>query len=228
MKTNIYEFKKEISKIQLKQLPYAYMLALNDTAFQAMRAGKKEMKASFNNPIKAYLPRNVIVFKATKNPDIDKMFARVDLENFGNKGQAVYDIMKPHIEGGDRKQKRSERQLGGVGAWFYPSRHADRDRYGNIKPSQYTKMLSDVGAQFDPKQNTKRKRKQYFPIMRGGKKIIMRKRTKAEAPKPFLVQGSKPTYSKRFDFYGAIKKTVEQNWAKNMTKAWARAMKTAR
>ena len=186
---------------------------------------KKEMKASFESPIKAYLPRNILVWKADRKHGIDKMFARVGLENFGNKGQAVYDIMKPHIFGGERKQKRSERQLGG---WFYPSIHADRDRYGNVKPAQYSKMLSDLQSQGPGGINTKDKRKQYFPVIRGGKKIIMRRRTKAETPKPFIVQGRKPMYSKRFDFYGAIEKTVEKNWSDNMAKAWARAMKTAR
>ena len=225
MTTNIYEFKKAINKVQLKQLPYAYATALNNKAFQAMREAKKELKDSFVSPIVPYLHRNVLVWKADRKHGIDNMFARVGLENFGNKGEAVYDIMKPHIFGGERKMKRHEQRLGG---WFYPSIHAPRDRYGNIPGSQYSKMLSDLQAQGPGGHNTKKKPKHYFSIKRGNEQMIMRKRTKAEAPKPFIVQGRKPMYSKRFDFYGSIKKTVEQNWKKNMAKAWDHAMRTAR
>lgn len=225
--TNIHEFKRQLKKTHRKQLPYGYQLALNDTAFQAMRATKKHMRAVFKKPIVPYIPAGITVLKAKKNKDIDKMFARVDLEDFGDKGQARRDIMKPHIEGGTRRQKKAERLFLSSGRYLYPGRNAARDRYGNLHTAKIVKAISDIGRNVDAGQNTKRKKKKYFAVSTNKQKTIIMQRN-GNTVTPFMVEGRKPQYKKRFMFYEVITKTVRKNFANNMNKGLRRAMKTAR
>ncbi len=82
--TNIHEFKRQLKKVQRKQLPFAYQEALNDTAFQAMRAAKKHMRETFERPIVGYIPKGITVQKAVKNKNLDQMMARVVLLNILN------------------------------------------------------------------------------------------------------------------------------------------------
>ena len=45
---------------------------------------------------------------------------------------------------------------------------------------------------------------------------------------PFMVEGRKPTYKRRFMFYEVIEKTVKKNFRRNMDRAMRQAMKTAK
>jgi hypothetical protein len=225
--TNIHDYKRTLKRAQRKQLPFAYMLALNSTAKQAWRATRKSMRESFNRPIESYLVSGVLYQQAEKNKDIDRMFARVYIEDFGDKGQARKSIMKPHIEGGDRRQKKSERLMLGPGRYHYPGRSAARNRFGNLHTAQIVKAISDVGRNTDATQNTKRKKKRYFAINTRKQKTIIMQRN-GNSVTPFLVEGRKPTYKKRFMFYEVIEKTVNKNFRRNMDRAMRQAMKTAK
>ena len=225
--TNIHDYKRTLKRAQRKQLPFAYMLALNSTAFQAMKATRKSMRESFSKPIAPYLVKGIVYQKAKKDKDINRMFARVDLEDFGDKGQPRKSLMKPHIEGGTRRQKKAEHLMLGPGRYFYPGRSAPRDRYGNLKASQIVKAISDVGRNTDAAQNTKRKKKKYFAINTRKQKTMIMQRN-GNSVTPFMVEGRKPTYKKRFMFYEVIEKTVKKNFRRNMDRAMRQAMKTAK
>jgi hypothetical protein len=222
--TNIHQFKRTLKRVQLKKLPEAYKGALNDTAYKAMMATKKHMRAVFDKPIEKYIVSGIVYQKAEANTDIDKMFARIDMEDFGNKGQARKSIMKPHIEGGDRRQKRSERLMLGPGRYFYPGRSAPRNRFGNVKQAQIVKAISDVGRASDATQNTKRKKKKYFAINTRKQKTIIMERN-GNSVTPFLVEGRKPTYKKRFMFYEVIEKSVKKNFQRSMDRNMRYQMK---
>jgi len=221
VRTNVKGFKKQLSRIQRKELPFALSMALNDTAEEAMYDTRKLMRDSFDGPIKQYLVTGIRYERANRKDGIDRMFARVDIDNFGNKGEPRRDIMKPHIEGGDRRQKKSEKLLLGPGRYLYPGRNAPRDKkFGNLKPSQIVKAISDIGRNFDPAQNTKskRKKKKYFAInTRRQRTIIMERNGKNVTP--FMVEGAKPSYRKRFDFYGGVQRSADKNFNKHMGKA---------
>lgn len=217
VRPNIRQFKKQLNKVHRKQIPYAFFQALNDTAFDAMRDTKKHMRAVFKKPIVPYIPAGIKVLKAKRNKDIDKMLARVDLEDFGDKGQARRDIMKPHIEGGTRRQKKAERLFLSSGRYLYPGRNAARDRYGNLHTAKIVKAISDIGRNVDSGQNTKRKNKKYFAVSTNKQKTIIMQRN-GNTVTPFMVEGRKPFYSKRFDFYGAIERSVRQHFNDNMSK----------
>ena len=230
IRSDLKSFKKQLTKVHRKQIPFAFFRALNDTAKDAMLDTRQLMRDSFKKPIKKYLVSGILYEKAKLNKkDINKMIARVDLEDFSNKGQPRRDIMKPHIEGGDRRQKKSERLLLGPGRYLYPSRSTARDDYGNIKAARIVKAISDIGKNFDPAQNTKskRKKKKYFAInTRRQRTIIMERNGKNVTP--FMVEGSKPTYRKRFDFYGGVQRSVNKNFGNNMRKRLAEGIRNAK
>jgi len=222
--TNIHDYKRTLKRAQRKKLPEAYERALNDTAFKAMAAARKHMRAVFDKPIEKYLVSGILVEKAKQDKDIDKMFARIDMEDFGNKGQARKSIMKPHIEGGDRRQKRSERLMLGPDRYFYPGRSALRNKFGNVKQAQIVKAISDVGRANDATQNTKRKKKKYFAINTNKQRTIIMQRN-GNSVTPFLVEGRKPTYKKRFMFYEVIEKAINKNFKRSMDRNMRYVMK---
>jgi hypothetical protein len=224
--TNINEFKRQLKKVHRKQVPFAYFQALNATAFQAMKDTRKLMRESFSKPIHPYLVKGIVYQKANyeDRKNINKMFARVDIEDFGDKGQPRRDIMRPHIDGGSRRQKKAEHLLLGTGRYFYPARNAETNRYGNLKPNQIGKAISDIGRNVDSKQNTKRKKKQFFAINTNKQRTIIMRRSGGTAT-PFMVEGRKPQYKKRFDFYGGVRQSVRKNFNKNMERSLRRAIK---
>ena len=222
--TNIHDYKRTLKRAQRKKLPEAYERALNDTAFKAMAAARKHMRAVFDKPIEKYLVSGILVEKAKQDKDIDKMFARIDMEDFGDKGQARKSIMKPHIEGGDRRQKKSERLMLGPGRYHYPGRSAARNRFGNLHTAQIVKAISDVGRNTDATQNTKRKKKKYFAINTNKQRTIIMQRN-GNSVTPFLVEGRKPTYKKRFMFYEVIEKAINKNFKRSMDRNMRYVMK---
>lgn len=222
--TNIHDYKRTLKRAQRKKLPEAYERALNDTAFKAMAAARKHMRAVFDKPIEKYLVSGILVEKAKQDKDIDKMFARIDMEDFGDKGQARKSIMKPHIEGGDRRQKKSERLMLGPGRYHYPGRSAARNRFGNLHTAQIVKAISDVGRNTDSAQNTKRKKKKYFAINTNKQRTIIMQRN-GNSVTPFLVEGRKPTYKKRFMFYEVIEKAINKNFKRSMDRNMRYVMK---
>ena len=225
--TNIHEFKRQLKKVQRKQLPFAYQEALNDTAFQAMRAAKKHMRETFERPIVGYIPKGITVQKAVKNKNIDQMMARVDLEDFGDKGQARRDIMKPHILGGTRRQKKAEHLFVGSGRYLYAGIDAPRNKFGNLKNSEIVKAISDIGRNTDAKQNTRRRKKRYFAINTNKQRTIIMQR-EGNTATPFMVEGRKPQYRKRFQFYEVIMETAKNKFPRNMTRRLRKAVKDPR
>jgi hypothetical protein len=235
LSVNLGEYKKKLNKIQKEQLPFAYMRALNDTAYEGMQSARKAMISSFSTPISPYFKSGVIYQKASYpkggrgKADVEKMFALVGIEDYGDKGQPRYDQLKPHIFGGTRGQKKTERNILGPGRFFYPGRNTGRNKLGNIPTAQIVKANMDLGSSPLPGQQTKNKRKQYFLIQNKKQRLmIMRRPTKQAQPIPFMVEGRKPTYTKRYDFYGVVDKVISRRFNKNMDFRLAEAMKKAK
>jgi len=227
--TNVHDFKRQLKRVERRHVPFAYFQALNKTAFQAMKDTRKLMRASFDRPITPYFVSGIVYQKANyeDRKSIDKMFARVDIEDYGNKGQPRRDQVKPHIEGGSRKQKKAEHLILGSGRYFYPGRTIERNKYGNLMPGHIGKAISDVGKNFDPKQNTKRKKKKYFAINTNKQRTIIMRRD-GNNVQPYMVEGRKPQYRARFDFYGGVRRSVKKNFTRNMQQSLRRAIKNAK
>jgi len=218
VRPNIKQFKKQLNKVHRKQIPFAFFRALNDTAFDAMRDTRKVLVNSFDNPIAGYLKSGVVVEKAKLgNRDIDKMVARVDIRDKSKKGQPITKLLAPHIEGGSRRQKLAERVLVGSGDYLYPARGTARNKLGNLKTAEISKAIQTINRNTDSKpQGKRKKRPPFYPINSNGRTIIMKR--KGRTGVPFMIEGRKPIYSKRFDFYGAVERSVRQHFNDNMSK----------
>jgi len=140
IRDNIKEVTKGLSSIQKKQIPFATMLALNDTAFALHRAYKKQTKQKFDNPT-----------------DFTQKAFRVDKAKKTNLIAVVYvdkkreDYMKLQVDGGIRTPKKT--------AIVIPnsSNSNDIDKYpsGNIKKGAYNKLKKNRSKYFfgKPKGN---------------------------------------------------------------------------
>ena len=218
VRPDVKRFKRALKKVHRKQIPFAFFRALNDTAFDAMKDTRKVMLDSFDIPIAKYLASGIVVQKAKLgDKNIDKMVARVDIADKSKKGQPITKLLTPHIDGGSRTQKLAERVLVGSGDYLYPARGTIRNSLGNLKTAEINKAIKVINRNVDTKPQGKRKKKPaFYPIKSKGRTIIMKRQ--GNTGTPFLIEGRKPTYRKRFDFYGAVERSVRENFNENMDK----------
>ena len=96
LKHNIDEVTKGMSSMQKKQIPFATMLALNDTAFALQKTYKAQTKQKFDNPTK-FTQTGFAVQKAKKTDLTAIVFVTEKRE----------DYMKLEIDGGVRHPKNT-------------------------------------------------------------------------------------------------------------------------
>ena len=113
VKDNIKEVQRQLSRLQRKQLPFATSMALNNTAFQAQRALKKQAPIKMDRPTK-FTVNAFQVKKSSKRNLVATVFV--------NENRA--DYLKYQIHGGTRVSKGR-----GTGV---PTRHKKLNAYGNV------------------------------------------------------------------------------------------------
>lgn len=219
IEADVKDVTRMLTRLQKKQLPFATMQAMNQTAYEARQKTVKLISRVFDNPT-PWVLKSTFYTKATKQ----NLVATVEIRDFGGKGIAGTTILNPHIDGGRRKMKRSERRFG---SYLYPGRNTKRNKYGNITAGRISKALADTKNMFDPKQNTKNKKARYFSIRSGGRIIIM-ERVNKKTVVPFLVSGRAPTYKKRLRFFEFVQKQVDKRFNTNFNRHLRRALATAR
>jgi hypothetical protein len=116
-----------------EQLPFALSKGINDLAFMIKEKESETMQRVFDRP-KPQTVRNVRVFKGNKtNPGATIAFYQIfDGDEY----------MIPEIQGGARGKKPSEKKFG---RYFVPGDGAKLDAYGNMKGSQITQIMSQLG-----------------------------------------------------------------------------------
>jgi hypothetical protein len=207
--------------------------AINDTVDDMVVSQRVEMRKVFDNPrpytLNALFPRY-----AGKRGNI--LQAGIAFREFGVKGTPAYKYLTPHIKGGPRRLKRSEKALQGIGAlsagsWTTQGRNYEKDQYGDIPGGQYTRMLAELGVQGvglgGPKSQRKARTKgdRQFGLMyrkdgrpfavaeyRGGEPVIM------------LVFTGQPNYKQRYDFYGLARRQVQTSLPKHFNRIFSRMM----
>jgi len=96
IKSNIKEVTKGLSSIQKKQVPFATMLALNDTAFALHKTYKAQTKQKFDNPT-PFTQKGFRVDKAKKTELTAVVYVDKKRE----------DYMELQVDGGTRRPKRA-------------------------------------------------------------------------------------------------------------------------
>ena len=190
--------------------------ALSDTVDDLHTRQQLEMKQVFNNPT-PYIMRGLKKRYPGGKMGQGVMKAGTYFEYFPV-GKSPEDIVKPHVFGGKRQQKRSERRISGLG--FNPGGYTimgseyPKNNSGDISGARYTQMLHQLGAlsqfarQAMPKSRQKdRKGTSYYVIRRGDVPIAIGERNGAST-RIMLVFARNVQYQKRYDYFGVGERQV--------------------
>ena len=193
----------------------AVTYAAIDTATQMKATLDNHVERKFDRPT-PYIAKRGLKVKYPRGKmgnGADK--AGVYYEFFGRSGMSPESVMKPHVFGGPRRKKASERRLGELvgdsSIWAIMGDSAPRNQYGNIPGARYSQMLSGFGlieTARSSRGSGERNRSKaatssnYFLKRKPGYYLIMERRGKS-APKPMLLLTRRtPNYKKRYDFFG--------------------------
>jgi hypothetical protein len=242
-------FGRTLTDLEKTQIPYAMTLAINDTSFQVREQWNKAMPLVFDRPTP--LTRNAVLYrKATKT----NLAADIFIRDEATKGTPPSKYLQPEVEGGPRRQKRSERWLQArglmpAGHFAVPGSAAKLDQYGNLRGGDLTKVLSALQAhpdQLSRSTDESRHRRIKREIKKQGFTTdvfaLRKKRGKLQpgvyqridlgrlgsAVKPILRFVERVTYRKRYDIFGIAHKAFNDRFAPNFRAALDRAMATAR
>jgi hypothetical protein len=210
--------RRHLTELELTQVPFATMQAINTTAFETRQRWAEVMPRIFDRPTP--LTMNAVLYRKASKA---KLEADIYIRDEAFKGTPPAKYLRAQVEGGPRHMKSFEKRLNAagilpIGMFVVPGRGAVLDRYGNIPGSQLTAILSAVGAQHDRYQNASgasRKRRrgrgkrggEYFALKtRHGKlKPGVYERIETgfgSAVRSILHFVRAPHYRKRYDIFG--------------------------
>lgn len=223
------EAKKELARIE-KQIPYATARALTFTAKAAKQDIESEMRSVFDRPTRWTL--NSLYLEAARK---DKLQARVGVKGDATRGDPPTKWLTPEVHGGTRSPKPSERALRqrGLlppGKYVLPGKGMKLDSFGNVSGPRMKSILERIGLKPQQEDGKPKNRRSVFVIRRGNQPIGIAERTGKGADKMsvILAFGRRPTYKRRLDFYRIADKAIAVNLNREMKKALAHALRTAR
>lgn len=226
---NIPEVMRYLTEVERKVLPRAHAKALTFTAEEVERAEMQAMNQAFDGMTKWTM--NALAKKSATEASQE---ASVFMKDTWSASVPASNYLTPHIRGGGRLMKKSERSLqragllGNAGYWV-PGAGANLDALGNIKGGEIRRILSQVKAGERHNWQTAKSRKrqtrkgvgQHF-IPRPGSKLRpgVYRREAGRRIVPVLIFVNQVNYRKRFDFYGVAEKTAArmfpEKWAKSL------------
>lgn len=201
---------------------------INASAYDAKYAITRELKSIIKNPT-PFTEKAVRVINAKPS----RLFADVGFLDSAGKGTAPSDYLNPLVEGGPRKQKRTEKRLklilaNGETTFLTPGPSARLNKYGNVPASKYVEVLSyfklfnETGITMNRSKNSTAKKKianKFFMVIPGVDK------TAHLSPGIYERRGrgflkifnfaKQPTYSKTYDFYKVGIEYAAQSFVKN-------------
>ncbi|AEH79164.1 hypothetical protein CN068_32590 [Sinorhizobium meliloti] len=145
IKVDLRQFNRSLTDIERKQLPYAIMLTLNETAKGGRLEVQREMDRVFDRPT-PYAKRGVVFDRASRQ----NLRAAVVVTGDRTKGGLpATAFLGPQIEGGMRTHKAFERQLVDRGLMqrnlvAVPAKRAPLDRYGNMTQGFLNRVMADL------------------------------------------------------------------------------------
>ena len=242
---NTQALKQRLGDIVERQLPFAAARALTQTAKQAQGAVRTAMNEVFDRPT-AYTLNSTFVRPATKT----RLSAQVKLKDEAAKAIPAAKYLLPQVEGGGRRQKRSEVALASAGilppGWYLvPGKSVRLDGAGNVPRSIILQIISDLRASPDvgfrsnrltkreARERGKRFRESRFFVVKPGSKAqpgIYRKIDSAfgRAAQPVFIFTAQPQYARRLNFYAVVERVVRTNFEDNFAVSLADALRTAR
>lgn len=136
----------KFSDLEIRQLPFATVGAINDALFSARDAWQQSIGQVFDRPTQLTL-NAVLYTKATKQT----LYGELYLRNEARKGTPPSRYLLPQVKGGTREDKPFEyllRKAGILGADEYvvPARGFPLDAYGNVPAGVVKTIISDLQA----------------------------------------------------------------------------------
>ncbi len=211
-----------------RQIPFVTAYALTKAMQDAQAVEYAKMQAVFDRPTR-YTLNSLYVVRAEKHN------LRAELrfkEGFG--GTPAWKYLGPQVRGGGRRHKGFERALmsAGIlkgGEYVVPGSGVKLDGHGNIPGGVITRILSALGANRDPSQNTTRRPKRsnrkrnldYF-VLRGTKApdgVYLRVGRTAS---PILIFVKAPAYSPRFPYYQTGRQVIPPAFRRHFHAGWER------
>jgi len=217
-----------LTELQRRHLPRAMLQAVERTGRYIYGALRSEASEVFDRPT-PWTIQAVQISKAT----IDRPWLSVWINDTPNKGTPGSKYLAPQIEGGERRHKRFERALIMRGlmsplAYAVPGRQAPLDQYGNVPGSFIVRVLSDLQAFGEQGYRANRKGKRrgarksnYFFVPRPGSSL--KPGVYWHMPNGMLgvvfAFVSRPSYTKRYDFYGVADRAFSRVAERHMSEA---------
>lgn len=241
-----------------KQVRYASMRAVNNTAFAARKSARDLIAGSLDRP----MSKTVNLPQVTRRATRDDPSAVIALDYRRFTGSTGY--LTPQIMGGRRVAKAFERRLQAVGilpkGWYavYAKRSGSLDRYGNLTGAKIRQILSWLQAfkEAGHTNNMSRATKDQFragkrPFQKWGmvyfvstgqrfgglgmrlpRGIWERHYPQGQAGKsfirPVLLFVQDVQYQARLDYVGTIERTVSDMLERELDRELTRSLRTAR
>lgn len=239
---------KRLDALKAVQVPFAASLAINRLAKGAKKAQQQGMRDEFSNPVPFTL-NSIYIKSSTKQ----NLYAEVGLREFAVKGNPASKYLLPQIQGGPAYATRFQKALRAKGilapnefAIPTQSDYLKLNRYGNVRPSQYTEILYGLRAFRDSsafvyRKEARRKksveyvarttasynnddRRRFYP----GIYINKQKAIEQKESALFWIQGRAPMFQGKYDFTGIGASYVRQNWNKEFGRALGEAIATSK
>lgn len=192
--------------------------SLSDTVDDLHTRQSMEMRQVFNNPtpyvmrgLKKRYPSGKYGQGVTKAGTYFEFFPR---------DKSPEDIVKPHVFGGKRSVKRSERRLAGLGLMqsgdiTTMGRDYPKNGSGDISGARYTQMLHQLGglSEYARSQMGKARQKNrkgtsyYYVVSKSGTPVIV-ERNGSNTRIILVIAKYGQGYKKKYDYFGVGEKQV--------------------
>ena len=226
--TGIKELQDELNKIKNQG---AVVDALNHTVSGARIRVRNVMDQVFSPKAHPYVKDGI----RTETADIVHLRATVYISEFasGKAGLSPAQILAPHIFGGGRLPKASERSLRAwysdvfsYGQFLTPGPGAARDAYGNISGQEMIKIKSGAGIsekgnayKMNITPRSKKRNKKAYGNLFVSPRVGVFRRLGPNSVIPVLFFSRPPVYRKRFPFYETVREHAQKTFLKNMIQA---------
>lgn len=196
--------------------------AMTETVHKVHAAQLQEMKLSFNLPtawvqkgLKKSLPYGKDFMGKTARYGQTLANSGTFFEEFPQ-GRSPNDVIRPHVYGGARPLKASEKRLqglvSGAGPYTVMGRNYPKNMHGNIPGSVYSRMLADLGTiptAMPKAANNAKKEAKFFVMKReDGQEFIAERTGKNNLRTVLVFTNRTPDYKVRYNYHGVGKAQV--------------------